>query len=107
MYFKSNVELILQTMKTETKARIKSVDSVLDELLDLCKTIEKADDKAGSYICLTSQEGSDTAGAFVMGDLQTLSSMITSFLVTRPDIFEVILDQLTQAAMHGLLRKGE
>ncbi len=94
-------------MKTETKEKIKSVDSMLDELLDLRATIERTDDRGGSYICLTALKDSEQVSAFVMGDTHTLSAMIASFLVTQPEIFDEVLNQLTKSAMMGLLKKED
>lgn len=93
----------LITMEINVESKLKSIDKMIDDLLDARVAVEK-DNHKPDIVCLVRDPNEGRAlSAIVMGTQDTISTLIASFLITQPEMLAEVLITLGYAAKKGII----
>lgn len=91
-------------METNVEAKLKSIDNMIDDLLDARVAVEH-DNHRPDIVCLVRDPKEGKAvSAIVMGTQDTISTLIASFLITQPEVLAEVLLTLSSAAKRGMIK---
>lgn len=90
-------------METNVEAKLKSIDNMIDDLLDARVAVEH-DNHRPDIVCLVRDPHDESSvSAIVMGVEDNISRLIASFLITQPEMLAEVLITLSYAAKKGMI----
>ena len=92
-------------MDINVESKLKSIDNMIDDLLDARVAVEKENHKPDIVCLVRDPKEGGTVSAIVMGTEDTISTLIASFLITQPEMLAEVLITLSVAASKGMLDK--
>ena len=95
----------LTIMDINVESKLKSIDNMIDDLLDARVAVEKENHKPDIVCLVRDPKEGGSVSAIVMGTEDTISTLIASFLITQPEMLAEVLITLSVAASKGMLDK--
>jgi hypothetical protein len=92
-------------MEINVESKLKSIDNMIDDLLDARVAVEKENHKPDIVCLVRDPKEGKAVSAIVMGTQDTISALIASFLISQPEILAEVLLSLASAAHMGLIDK--
>ena len=92
-------------MDINVESKLKSIDNMIDDLLDARVAVEKENHKPDIVCLVRDPKEGGSVSAIVMGTEDTISALIASFLITQPEMLAEVLITLSVAASKGMLDK--
>lgn len=94
-------------MEINVESKLRSIDSMIDDLLDARVAVEKDNHKPDIVCLVRDPKEGKAVSAIVMGTEDTISALIASFLITQPELLVEVLMNLSAAAQRGLIDKSK
>ena len=92
-------------MDINVESKLKSIDNMIDDLLDARMAVERENYKPDIVCLVRDPREGKVVSAIVMGMEDNLSALIASFLITQPELLAEVLITLGAAAANGMLDK--
>jgi len=94
-------------MEINVESKLKSIDKMIDDLLDARVAVEKDNHKPDIVCLVRDPHDGSSVSAIVMGMEDNISRLIASFLITQPEMLVEVLMTLSSAAQRGMIGKIE
>lgn len=94
-------------METNVESKLKSIDHMIDDLLDTRIAVEKENHKPDALCLVRNPHDGREVSAIAMGTQDTISKLISSFLIHNPEILGEVLMTILLASKSGRLNQNE